>query len=103
MRRRLRKKLRIGEFREDGFAVAASLAAGQSTAKCDQVLDDFLDFLSHHGLQFGGQCGPTWDGIVERTRRGSALERHRAIVGDWLDTHPQVASFQIGPLFDAWH
>ena len=102
MKRRVRKKLRIGEFMEDSFEVSARLMPELSDEDRCRVFDEFVDFLTEHGLQYGGLCDPTWDGVVELSGLGTATESHRASVNDWLQSHPLVESFQVGRLFDVW-
>ena len=35
--------------------------------------------------------------------RVAVTEAHRQAVTEWLSAHPAIASFQVGPLVDAWH
>lgn len=64
----------------------------------DSFLDDFLEFVECQGLLFGARHRE-----VHRTAgRGSATEAHRNVVESWLSSRPEVRSFSIGPLRDAW-
>ena len=95
--RRLRKKLHVDEFREDGFHVRLVLRAS-SAAAADRFWDDFLaEAIEAHGLTYGGGE----QGFVAMAR-GSAVEADREAVRDWLAARPEVASAEVGPLVDAW-
>lgn len=96
--RRLRKKLHVDEFREDGFHVRFVLRA-LSAAEADRFWDDFVaEAIEARGLTYGGGE----QGFVA-ARRGSATEADRDAVRDWLAARPEVASAEIGPLVDAWY
>ena len=103
MKRRIRKKLRTGEFREYSFAVVAALAPSVTEEEACRTCDDFLEVLTKHGLCFGGLIFPSWDGIVAFVGRGSASELHPMVVRGWLCEQPPFESFQVGELVDAWH
>jgi hypothetical protein len=96
--RRLRKKLHVDEFREDGFRVRFTLHA-LSAAEAHRFWDDLLaEAIEVHGLTWGGGE----DGFV-MPARGSATDAHREAVRAWLAARPEVASVDVGPLVDAWH
>ncbi len=106
MRKRLRKKKHLHEFRQLGFCVSFTFLEPLSARDRNTFLDEFLrDAIEANGLQFGGG-GPdnTWQGFVALDERnGSATEEHRQAVAKWLEKHPQVASCEVGPLVDAWY
>lgn len=97
--RRLRKKLRVGEFQQFGFEVSFRLRE----VRDDQLVDFWdafiLDAIERNGLAFGGGT----NGFVHPWGRGSANESHRELVRTWLTARPEVVSAQVGPLIDAWH
>lgn len=96
--RRLRKKLHVDEFREDGFHVRLALRA-MTAAEADRFWDDFLaEAIEARGLTYGGGE----QGFVA-TLRGSGTEIDRDAVRVWLAARPEVASAEIGPLVDAWY
>lgn len=98
--RRLRKKLRVGEFQELGFEVSFQLRPGLSEEERDKFWESFiLDGIERNELIFGGGT----DGFVALPHRGSATDAHRDIIRSWLSARPEVASVVIGPLVDAWH
>ena len=102
MRRRLRKKRRLGEFRELGFAVVARLA--RDAADLEEETWDFVArCVEPASLGFGGGWSERrMSGFVTR-HRGSASEADRALVERWLHTRAWVEAVATGPLVDAWH
>ena len=101
MRKRLRKKLRLGEFREYGLEVSFRLA---DNAELDGFWDSFIgDVIEARGLICGGGCGRMWDVFVTRPGRRSATEDDRRDITAWLQRHSHVHDVRISPLVDAWH
>ncbi len=105
MRRRLRKKRRVGEYQEFGFDATYTPATGLSASDCNKLLDAFIEqAIEANGLACGGGGLKTMKFFVTRMkRRGSATEADRLIVQHWLQSRPDVASFNVGGLRDAWH
>jgi hypothetical protein len=105
MRKRLRKKLRFGEFREDAFGVRYTLRPGLSEAERDAVLDRFIEqAVDANQLRCAGGGGSVaWEFQVMRVKRGSPTEAQRAAVGAWLGAQPEIASYALGGFFDCWH
>ncbi len=104
MKKRLRKKLRLGEFREFCFEISFQAPPGMSIDEFDKLTDDFIAMIEDNGLQFGGGGPPgTCHGVVELNGRGTVTEEHRQIVALWLESHPGITTYTIGELVDAWH
>ena len=105
MKKRLRKKLRLGEFREYCFEISYQRTPDLPLDELgDELGDDFIAMIEDHGLQFGGGGPPdTWHGVVELNGRGTVTEEHRQIVAGWLEWHPRITTYTIGELVDAWH
>lgn len=98
--RRLRKKLRVGDFQQFGFEVSFSLRPGLAEADSIRFWDDFvLEAIERNGLAFGGGT----EGFVTAWGRGTATDVHREAVRAWLSSRPEVVSADVGPLVDAWH
>jgi len=98
--RRLRKKLRVGEFRELGFAVGFRVSPALSSQEVDELWNRFiLDAIEARGLAF---CGGH-EGFVTKVGRGSATEADRDAVRAWLAAQRGVEDVKVGPLEDAWH
>ncbi|MEX2141578.1 MAG: 50S ribosome-binding protein YggL [Pirellulales bacterium] len=104
MKKRLRKKLRKGEFKEVGCEVRIKLAEGLSDEQAEAFVDAFLaEVIEAQGLQFGGgafrgEC----DGYIGKYR-GSVTVAHQGEVGRWLAGRAEVVSHEFGPLKDAWY
>ena len=105
MKKRLRKKLFKGEFREMGFYLRFRLSEEITEEQLDAFLDQFLgEAIEANGLEFGGGGGRNeWQGFVALNRRGSVTDEHRQQVGRWLAEHPRVLDHEIGELRDAWY
>lgn len=96
--RRLRKKLRVGEFREFGFAVGFRVSPALSTQGVDELWNRFiLDAIEARGLAFGGGQ----EGFVTKVGHGSATEADRDAVRAWLTARSGVDDVKVGPLEDA--
>lgn len=103
MKKRIRKKRRVGEFREDCFQVEFEFIAELSPSERDAVLDRFIAMIEEAGLQFGGGVDTRCTGIVEFCGRGSATDQHREFVLGWIRNQPETFDEAVGPLVDAWH
>lgn len=79
MRRRLRKKQRLGEFVELGFVVRAELVPALDDPGFDAFLDRLIDAVEARGLLFGGGGRrDSFEGFVCRRGRASATDADRA-------------------------
>jgi uncharacterized protein len=104
VKRRLRKKLRKGEFQELGFEVRYACAEGLTDDACDAAFDRFiLEAIEGNDLAFGGGGPRHVDGFVTTRGRGSVSEGQREAVERWLAACPEVGHYEIGPPVDAWH
>ena len=79
MKKRLRKKLHRGEFQEFGFCVSFDLVPGLAVEERNQVLDEFIDMIEKHGLQFGGGGRDTWEGFVGLHSRGTETSQQAVV------------------------
>jgi uncharacterized protein YggL (DUF469 family) len=91
VRKRLRKKLHVGEFQELGFEVRFQVADNLSYDAFDTVVDAFISqAIEAHGLLCGGGgTNPEWSVFVTRVGRGSATEGHRQAIETWLVARPR--------------
>ena len=95
MKKRLRKKRRLGEFQELGFPVSFTAA--------ESAFDEFIEMIEQHNLQYGGSgCEDTWEGFVEGEWRRSVTGEQRETVGRWLSNHPRIESVAVGEFVDMW-
>jgi uncharacterized protein len=100
---RHRKKLRLGEFRELGFAVSATCPADWDDARRDTAMGALLQLCEARGLDYGGgDSASGMDGYVVRAGRGSADEADRDAVRAEL-SRLGFTEVQAGDLEDAWH
>lgn len=99
MRKRVRKKKRLGEYREYGFRVSFGIP---DPAKFDLIFDRFIvEAIEGNRLLFGGSL--TGGFVTAAQRRGSATERDRERVRRWLEQQSEVTNIKVGELRDAWH
>ncbi|EMB0807421.1 DUF469 family protein [Pseudomonas aeruginosa] len=103
-KRRLRKKLRLGEFQEFGFSF--ELTYDRSALSHDDALDHLIDFVEAQGWVFGGGGSPEQaeiSGYLCLARVGSLDEADRESTRLWLEAQPWCKTFEVGPLSDCWH
>ncbi|MCE9967497.1 YggL family protein [Aeromonas salmonicida] len=102
--RRLRKKLRVGEFQELGFSISFRFDSQLHTL--DQALDHWIEFVESQGWGFGGGGGEGSDilsGYLASFERGTLWEVDRERARQWLDSQPGFTCTQCAELSDAWH
>jgi len=105
MRKRLRKKQRLGEFAEYGFLVGVTPNAPIGSPERDSFLDRFIEeAIEKNDLSCGGGGENTWEFFVTANgRRASATELQRRSVEAWLDSDPDVSAYTVSSPIDAWH
>jgi uncharacterized protein YggL (DUF469 family) len=102
MRKRLRKKRHMGEFRKWGVPIAVRL-------RHPNGFDDFLDaFIAQaieaHGLAFGG--GGHEDrltGVIEVGTMTDPIEARLQPIRRWLEARADIEAYVVGALVDLWH
>lgn len=103
MRKRLRKKQHVREFRELGFAVEATLHQEVSAADHAAFIDAWIGLVESRGMAFGGGgLPPVFAGFVTRAAGGSTTEADRAALAAFLAGQRVVAAHHVGELVDAW-
>lgn len=99
-KRRLRKKLRLAEFKELGFSLEVNYSGD-----LDEVLDQWIAFVESQGWLFVG--GATEDGeftgYLCLNAVGSLDEADRETVRQWLQNQAWCTSSELGELSDCWH
>lgn len=105
MKKRLRKKKRLGEFKELGFEVRGDLRPGLSGDDLEAFVDRLIDVVEARALAFGGGArrDGKLDGFVTRDGRGSTTEDDRAALAAFLAGDQEIARHEVGVLRDAWH
>lgn len=105
MKKRLRKKLRCGEFTEYGFEISARI--NLITTSIDNLFAIFISDIEHHNLAFGGAINSdSINGyIMSAHLRGSCSEKDREWAMAYFDTfnkYGDVVDVVVGPLLDVW-
>lgn len=106
MKKRLRKKLRIGEFREFGFGAGFRFSDRLTPNARNDFLNRFIEeAIEQNGLQYGGGgAGSAWNGFIALNQpRGSTRESHRKAVEDWFIHEAQIQEYYITAMIDAWY
>jgi len=105
VKKRLRKKKHLGEFRELGFELSGALQPGVSNDDINAFVDRLIGVIETRSLLFGGGVGgdDNFGGFVTRDGRGSATEDDRAALREFLSSERQFTRFDVGALRDAWY
>lgn len=107
MKKRLRKKKHLEEFRQMGFSIHLRFRSHLSPGEFDQFLDELIeDAVETEGLAFGGGGSHEQglNGVVSRDHRyDSTTEEDRAGLNDWLLSRSEVVSCRVSGLWDLWH
>lgn len=105
MNKRLRKKKRVGEFKELGFELRGNLRPAISDDEIEAFVDRLIDVVEARELAFGGGAGrdDKLDGFVTHMGRGSATEDDRAALAAFLKGDAAVVRHEVGGLRDAWY
>lgn len=99
MKKRLRKKLKKGEFREFGREVTVRMAEG---ADADSFVDSFISMIETEGLVCGGGGNDEgWTLVLELGN--TTREEKWAKVRSWLAARTDIADWNASPEFDLWH
>ncbi len=105
MKKRLRKKLYVGEFKELGFEIAVDLVEGMNEEQLDEFISIFgEEALDKNDLDFeGGGSTLALFGLIILNKRGSVSEEQRSSIETWLKERSEVKSVIVGELVDAWN
>ena len=106
MKKRLRKRFRLGEYTEFEFVVDFKMKETADSAASEALLGVFLDSIEARGLVGGGTFSNQGDFsfcLYANRARVAVTEDHRQAVALWLAENPAIATHTVGPLVDAWH
>ncbi len=109
MKKRLRKKLRVGEFSEFGFLMGYRYAEDKSEADRYELLERFLEkAIEANGLLCIGFPKEKQDNQFEAfvmvdESRGSVADEQRQAVAEWLKSDAEINAWHVSPLMDAWY
>ena len=100
MKRRLRKKYRIGEFREFGFPLAITFKANVSQEAREEILMRF----GREAMLSGGSLRSTDGKALLRSSSSSAEESEELkFAREWLARIQEIETFETGSAVDFWH
>jgi uncharacterized protein len=104
---RQRKKLRVGEFKEQCFDIELVFKTPMRGDPYHEFINDFFGFLEQRGLLGGGFGGKEpfseTEGVIASIERGSPNEEDREAVVQWLRARPEVNDARGLEFKDAWH
>jgi len=106
MNKRLRKKKRVGEFRELGFKAGFRFSNELTRSTRNNLLNRFIEeAIESSGLQYGGGGdGNEWNGFVALNKsRGSTFEKHRQAIENWFINEAVVKEYYVTDMIDAWY
>mgnify|MGYP000296635990 CR=1 FL=1 len=102
MKKRLRKKLHKGEFRELGFELDYDYTGDLEGEPFDQFWGDWIRMIESLGLECGGGGAGHQNYFIIKYRGSVSVEQRQAVI-DWLGKHPDIANVTAGQLRDAWY
>ena len=98
---RLLKKLKLGEFKEYGFAFSADFTKDIDMEAQEQLVISLLDdVIQPRKLALGGWID---GGFVTKWKNGSTTEDDKKAVEDWLKSNKALKDIEVGQLVDAWY
>ena len=101
-KRRLRKKLYLGEFSVLCFHIDCKLNSVAEDA-FDTFTNELLDAVEQQDLCLGGggAFGSFFACVFPQQRYASATEHDVQAIKDWLQARSDVAEFKVGDLHDS--
>jgi uncharacterized protein len=105
LKRRLRKKLNVGEFREFGFELFVKFKPDLSEENFRRLEAEFIFELERRSLGFGGGGDKNaLRGFIAGAKRfTSPTVADRAEIKRWLVDRAEISECEIGNLADAWY
>ncbi len=98
---RLLKKLKLGEFKELGFAFSADFTKELEMEDQEQLVIRLLDdVIEKRKLALGGWID---GGFVTKWKNGSTTEDDKKAVEEWLKSNKALKNVAVGELVDAWY
>lgn len=105
LKRRLRKKFHIGEFRELGFEIFVNFRTNLSDEKFDKFYDDFISLMEENKLLFGGGgCSKEVEGFITSAKKfASPTKGNKERIKSWVESREEVGNCRVGNFKDAWN
>lgn len=82
-----------------GFIVRMDIDSALGAAARDELWTGWIGMLEQRGLYCGGGGGDSPDYVVA-SEASQATDADRAAVRGWLELHPAIAGWEVGPLGD---
>lgn len=105
MKKRLRKKYRIGEFRELCFTFSFEYKGDVEAPECEQFLHALVnDCIEANGLNCEGSLTDEGCHILAKAVDPTQTnEEQRSAVKSWLEARSDIELKSFGELEDAWY
>ena len=107
MRKRLRKKRHLSEFRELGFELTFRILGSEDVEQESDRLFEFLDeAIESNDMYFGGVGKDgRWSGVVHSLNRHGMPMTYdrRQLVTSWLKASSDFEFIEASDLFDVWY
>ena len=105
MKKRLRKKYRVGEFKELCFEFSFEYKGDVAAAECEQFLHALVeDCIEANGLNCEGNMTDEGCNITARAEDATQTsDAQRLAVKAWLEAREDVELKSFGELVDAWY
>jgi uncharacterized protein len=98
---RLLKKLKLGEFKELGFAFSANFTNEIDMEAQEALVVALLEeVIEKRKLALGGWID---GGFVKKWSNGSTTEDDKKAVEDWLKSNKALKDVEVGEMVDAWY
>ncbi len=100
-KRRILKKLYLGEFAVKGFEISCETSI-KDFDQYDLFIDAFVDFLEENDLCFAGGGFEVFEGFICGVARyGSVTPEQMTVAIEWLNQRSEITSCQVSGLLDA--
>ncbi len=105
MKKRMRKKLFLNEYKSLGFELIIEVKKGTENDKIIDLLDDFIDFLDERDLSINARDNELNSAmlITSSLKYGSASNEDINACESWLKNKEIVKQIKIGNLIDSWY
>lgn len=105
MKKRLRKKYRVGEFRELCFEFTFDYKGDVESPECEAFLRQFVDeCIDANGLETNGLLTEQGCSLVAYAADPTqTTEAQRQAVKSWLEAREEIEIKSFGELVDAWY
>ncbi|RZJ61574.1 MAG: DUF469 family protein [Hymenobacter sp.] len=101
VKKRLRKKLYLKEYRQVGFRFLFDFIEPTSEAEEWQFVVDLMAYEDANAISAGGGHANFY--VYDASRRGSITPQQRQSLIDWLKQRTDITNVEVRPLTDAWY